>query len=174
MTRRPPLLMCAALILLASPVFAQGLYVGGGFGRTSFGTEVGVTATQVDDTAAGWKLFGGISSRFFGVEGGYRDFGTVKVNSLSFKSDTTAWDVAAFGRLRVPILDAFAKAGTMWWSRNTRVGSASDDATGTNFFWGMGVGVHLGPLGARVEWEWVKLPDPDKLSMVSVSGTLGF
>lgn len=106
---------------------------------------------------------------FLGGEGGYRDFVTFKANRQNFRSDSTAWDFAAFGRLRVPILDAFAKAGAMWWKRNTSVGSFNEETKGTDFFWGVGVGVHLGPFGARVEWEWVKLPEPDKLSMVSVS-----
>jgi len=176
MTRRLSFPMCVALVLVASPVLAQGLYVGGGLGRSSFGTEFGVTGqpTQVDETARGWQLFGVISSQFFGVEGGYRDFGTFKANRQNFRSDSTAWDFAGFGRVRVPILDAFAKAGAMWWKRNTSVGSFNEETKGTDFFWGVGLGVHLGPFGARVEWEWVKLPEPDKLSMVSVSGTLGF
>ena len=36
------------------------------------------------------------------------------------------------------------------------------------------LGVHLGLLGVRVEWEWVDVDEPDELSMVSLSGTIGF
>lgn len=172
-------LIGVALLVFASPGLAQGVYVGGGVGRTTFGTEVkGLTdqASALEETVNGWKVFGGGNSRFFGVEGGYRDFGTVDSNVLgaNFRSGTTAWDAAAMGRVRVPILDIFAKAGVMWWSRETSLGSASATAKGTDFFWGVGAGVHFGPLGVRVEWERVDIGEPDKLSMVSVSGTIGF
>jgi len=166
------------LLLASSPAAADGLYFGGGWGRTSFGADydiLGQTRT-IDETSKGWKLFGGVSEGFFGFEGGYRDFGTVKtdVAGVNVESGTTAWDAAALGRVRVPVVDFFAKAGAMWWSRNTKIGGAGGDTTGTDFFWGVGAGLHVAGLGVRVEWEWVKLDAPDKLSMVSVSGTLGF
>ena len=46
--------------------------------------------------------------------------------------------------------------------------------SGTDFFWGLGAGVHLGPIGARLEWESVEGGGPDNLSMVSLGATLGF
>jgi hypothetical protein len=169
----------ALLVFAASPVFAQGPYAGGGFGRTLFGTDVKGLVGQVrtiDEGATSWKVFGGAASRFAGIEGGYRDFGTVKTDfaGVNFQSGTTAWDVAGFARLRVPILDVFAKAGAMWWSRNSRLGSVTEDTKGTDFFWGVGLGLHFGPLGVRVEWERLEIGAPDTLSMVSVSGTIGF
>jgi len=172
-------LVALALVLTATPAVADGLYVGGGGGRTSFKVDLeGIWGQprSIDDSAKGWKAFGGVSESFFAVEGGYRDFGSASttIAGVNVESGTTAWDAAAMGRVRVPIVDMFVKAGVMWWSRDTSIGSIKDNTTGTDFFWGAGVGVHLGPFGARVEWEWVQLDSPDKLSMVSVSGTLGF
>jgi hypothetical protein len=60
----------------------------------------------------------------------------------------------------------------MFWSRDGKIGTLDD--SGSDFFWGLGAGVHLGPLGVRAEWESVMIDDPDGLSMVSLSGTLGF
>ena len=34
--------------------------------------------------------------------------------------------------------------------------------------------VHLGPIGARLEWESVEAELPDNLSMVSLSATFSF
>lgn len=180
MNRRLPVFVSLAfLVFAASPALAQGPYAGGGVGRTLFGTEVKGLIGQVrtiDEGATSWKVFGGAASRFAGIEGGYRDFGTVKTDfaGVNFESGTTAWDAAGFVRLRVPILDVFAKAGAMWWSRNSRLGSVTEDSKGTDFFWGVGAGLHFGPLGVRVEWEQLEIGSPDTLSMVSVSGTIGF
>lgn len=177
MIRRLPFLITLALFLFVSPALAQGFYVGGGIGNSFFSSEFDDALDQIqkiDENATAWKLFGGFSpTKFLGIEGGYRQFGTVSVGNL-YESKTTAWDVEGLGLIRIAIFDAFGKAGAMFWSRDTQVGSVSDDTSATDFFWGLGVGVHLGPLGVRAEWESVVIGDPDNLSMVSLSATLGF
>ena len=177
MKLRFPFLVALALFFFASPVLAQGLYVGGGIGNTFFSSEFDDALDQIqkiDENATAWKLFGGFSpNKFLGIEGGYRQFGTVKVGSL-YESKTTAWDVEGLGLIRIAIIDFFGKAGAMFWSRDTQIGSSTSDSSATDFFWGLGAGVHLGPVGVRAEWESVVIGSPDNLSMVSLSATLGF
>lgn len=165
----------------AAPVLGQRLYVGAGIGSSFYSSDFGEALDQIGkihENATAWKLFGGFSPhRFIGVEGGYRHFGKVKTNigSLGFESGTKGWDVEALGRLRIAILDLFAKGGLMFWSTDSTLGGTTvEDASGTDFFWGLGAGAHLGSLGARLEWESVESSTPDNLSMVSLSGTLGF
>jgi len=178
MTRRLPFLLFLALFLFTSPVVAQGFYVGGGIGNTFFSSEFEDALDQIkkiDENATAWKAFAGFSpSRFLGLEGGYRSFGSAKASLLGYESKTTAWDVEGLGLIRIAIFDAFGKAGAMFWKRETSIGSTSNDTSATDFFWGLGVGVHLGPIGVRAEWESVVIGSPDNLSMVSLSGTLGF
>jgi OOP family OmpA-OmpF porin len=183
MSRRFPFLVTLALFLFASPALAQKaqhFYIGGGIGNTFFSSEVEDALDQIkgiDDNATAWKLFGGFTpSRFLGIEGGYRDFGTAEVNvgSINYESSTKGWDIEALGLIRIAIFDAFGKAGAMFWSQDTKLGGAFDSSSGTDFFWGLGAGLHLGPLGVRLEWESVEIGGPDNLSMVSLSGTLGF
>jgi len=177
MNRGLPFLLALAFFLFASPVLAQGFYVGGGIGNTFFSSEFEDALDQIqkiDENSTAWKLFGGFSpSQFLGIEGGYRQFGTVKVGSL-YESKTTAWDVEGLGLIRIAIIDIFGKAGAMFWSRDAQIGSVSDDTSATDFFWGLGAGIHLGPLGVRAEWESVVIGSPDNLSMVGLSATLGF
>ena len=78
------------------------------------------------------------------------------------------------GRLQIVIVDIFAKAGLMYWSTDVTILGKSYDDSSTDFFWGLGAGVHLGPFGARLEWESVEADTPDNLSMVSLSATIGF
>lgn len=178
MIRRLPFILTLALFFFASPALAQGFYVGGGIGSSFYSSEFEDALDQIkkiDENATAWKLFGGFSpTSFLGLEGGYRQFGKVEVNSLNYEAKTTAWDVEALGLIRIAILDAFGKAGAMFWSKDVQIGSISDDSSGTDFFWGLGVGVHLGPVGVRAEWESVVIGSPDNLSMVSLSATLGF
>ncbi len=180
MTRRLSFLVALPLFFAASPVVAQGFYVGGGIGNTFFSSEYEDALDQlrkIDENATSWKLFGGFSpQRFFGVEGGYRHFGTVESDAggVAFESSTKGWDIEGLGRVRIAIIDIFGKAGAMFWSKDRKVDNSTDDSSGTDFLWGLGAGVHLGPIGVRAEWESVEVGDPDNLSMVSLSATLGF
>lgn len=167
-------------IFLTTNTYAQGIYLGAGIGNTFFSSEVNDALDQVKDiseNSTAWKIFGGVSlSDFLNVEGGYRSFGTVSSNisNITFESKTTGWDVEALGRIQILIIDLFGKAGAMFWSQDAGILGQKTEDSGTNFFWGLGAGVHLGPIGARLEWESVAISGPDNLSMVSLSATFGF
>lgn len=179
-------LTIAAIVLIALGSFAasahaKGMYFGAGIGNTFFSSDVEDAVEEIrdiDENATAWKLFAGFhGSRFFGVEGGYRSFGNIEttVSDQIFKSKTSGWDVEALGRVQIiKIIDLFAKAGAMFWSTEVTVLGQTADDSGTDFFWGIGAGVHVGPIGARLEWESVEGGGPDNLSMVSLSATLGF
>jgi len=179
-------LIIAAIVLIALGSFAanahaKGIYLGAGIGNTFFSSEIEDAVEEIrgiDENATAWKLFAGFhGSKNFGVEGGYRSFGTIEatVSEQVFKSKTSGWDVEALGRVQIiQIIDLFAKAGAMFWSTDVTVLGQTLGESGTDFFWGIGAGVHLGPIGARLEWESVEGGGPDNLSMVSLSATLGF
>jgi OOP family OmpA-OmpF porin len=172
--------LLAILAFGGSDAFAQGFYAGAGIGNTFFSSEVEDALDQIksiDENSAAWKIFGGyLAQKYIGVEGGYRDFGKVSstVSSELFESKTTGWDVEALGRLEIAIVDIFAKAGLMFWSTEVKLLGKTYDDSGTDFFWGLGAGAHLGPFGARLEWESLEGGAQDNLSMVSLSATLGF
>ncbi len=177
-------LMFVVLLLIISSfgsLYAQGFYIGAGIGNTFYGTEfkdLDNEITNLDENATGYKFFGGFSTpTIFGIEGGYRSLGTVKTNisNLSFESKTTGWDVCGMARLEVlMILDLFAKAGAFFWKTESGLVENLVGESGTAFTWGLGAGVHLGPIGARLEWENFQVADPETISMLSVSATFGF
>jgi hypothetical protein len=168
------------LLVFTMALFAQGFYFGAGIGNTFFSSEVNDALDQVkeiDENSTAWKIFGGLHlTDFLNAEGGYRSFGNVSSRIITdlFESKTTGWDVEGVGRLQIVILDLFAKAGAMFWSTKASFGGLNLDNSGTDFFWGLGVGAHLGSLGARLEWESVAIGGPENLSMVSLSATIGF
>jgi len=169
-----------ALSLAASTATAGGMYFGFGVGNTFFSSEYTDALDQIkkiDENSTAWKAFGGFNSdSFFSVEGGYRDFGKIESGSGDdlVTSKTSGWDIEAIGRLQIAIVDIFGKAGIMFWNSEATLGNQSDEGDGTDFMWGLGAGVHLGPFGVRLEWESLEVGGPDNLSMVSLSGTLGF
>ena len=77
------------------------------------------------------------------------------------------------GRLKISIVDVFAKAGAFFWKTEAG-GDVSGSNDGTAFLWGLGAGVRLGPIGVRLEWESMEVENPQNLSMLSLGATLGF
>jgi hypothetical protein len=182
--RHHVLIMTTILIALgfgASSAQARGMYFGAGIGNAFYSDDIADAEDEIrniDENSTAWKIFAGFhGSKFLGVEGGYRSFGSIEatISDQLFKSKTTGWDIEALGRIQIiSIIDLFGKAGAMFWSTDTTVLGQTVEDSGTDFFWGLGAGVHLGPIGARLEWESVEGGGPDNLSMVSLSATLGF
>lgn len=174
------IMACVILILIATNVFSEGFYVGAGIGNTFFSSEVQDAldqAREISDNSTAWKIFGGFHlTNFLNLEGGYRSFGNIssEISSDLFEIKTTGWDIEAQGQLKIIVVDLFAEAGIMFWSSDVTFLGRSLDESGNDFFWGIGVGAHLGPIGARLEWESVEIGSPDNLSMVSLSATFGF
>jgi len=170
------------LVLSLGTVFAQGIYIGASIGNTFFGSEFDLEdeVKDISENSTGYKFFGGFSSdSFFQLEGGYRNLGTVKVEvpgfSTTFESETTGWDVYGMGRFQIfNLIDLFAKAGAFFWKTESAFVGQTVGESGTAFAWGLGAGVHLGPIGVRLEWENFQVADPETLSMLSLGATFGF
>ena len=180
--RNLTIVIMAILICSFGSLSAQGLYIGAGIGNTFYGGEFTDIENQVKDiseNSTGYKFFAGFSTpSIFGVEGGYRNFGTVKtnINNFEFESQTTGWDVYGMAHFEVlMILDLFAKAGVLFWKTESGLVQATlGSETGTAFSWGIGAGVTLGPVGVRLEWENFQVQDPETLSAVMLGATFGF
>jgi len=168
------------IALIASSALAQGFYLGAGIGNTFYSSEVQDAVNQaqeISENSTAWKIFAGYHlDKFIGFEGGYRSFGNISsdVSNVTYESKTAGWDIEALGLYQISIIDLFGKAGVMFSSTKESAGSENTDDTSTNFLWGLGVGAHFGPVGARLEWESIAVDGPTNLSMVSLSGTFGF
>jgi OOP family OmpA-OmpF porin len=172
------IIVLSLIIAVLAPLPAMaGMYGGAAIGNSWFNVKPeAADIGEISESSTGWKIFGGFKNDgFLGVEGGYRDMGEVTYQDSGFSADskTNGWDIEAVGRVKVAIVDIFAKAGAFFWETKLG-GDASGSTDGTAFIWGIGAGVRLGPIGVRLEWESMEVKEPDTLSMLSLGATLGF
>jgi Outer membrane protein beta-barrel domain len=181
-----------AIVVIALPAAAAetGFYVGGGFGVTSLDANdfnPDYAGLRLEQNNFGFKLFGGYRFlKYFGVEGGYTDFGNVRVwegGNLDFYKEAdvgvTMWSGYAVGLIPVSgKVDFFGKLGYASYDVNNRVtddGETEDRSTsGTDLAYGAGINFRFKKLGMRIEGDWLKIPDTGGVFMVSGSLTYIF
>lgn len=126
--------------------------------------------------ATKWKAWGGVRPiPFLAIEADYIDLGNQFATypggstNLSYK----AWAGYAVGFLPIPVpyLDIFGKVGlTRWLSSYSQTGFiASQGDSGTEFAYGAGAQVHIGNVGARLEYERFKITATDGVNLVSLT-----
>ena len=167
------------ILIIAVGVQAQDFYIGAGIGNSFIATEITDVedqAQELDENATGYKFFAGLTTpTILGVEGGYRNFGTLSFAEYEFETKMTGWDVYGMGHFEIlGLIDLFAKAGFVFWKTESVFVESTFGETGTDFAWGLGAGVGLGPIGVRLEWENFVVEEPLTISMISLSATYGF
>ena len=174
------------LALLAAAPRAQaadnGFYLGAGVTRTDF--EVSVDDLDDEETLddSSFKLIAGFRPlNWLAVEANYMDLGSAQFEDGSGVSiDSTAITAAALFIAEFGLVDVYAKAGVAKWDSDFNlqgVGSASDD--GVEPLFGVGVGLHFGSVGARLEYEQFKTEGLDdyinnEIKTLSLSVTYTF
>jgi OOP family OmpA-OmpF porin len=152
------LAICAA----SSVGFAGPLYVGGSYGNTKI--ESDSTSFDFDANDPGWKVFAGFRFlKFFGVEGGYVDFGSPTDSNTTI--DASGWDAFGVGALPLGPIDLFAKVGAIRWSTDVDIPGKTISDDGTDAAYGVGVLFHISHIGIRAEYEQFKLQDSDIYSV---------
>ena len=109
-----------------------GPYVGGALGLVSVDDSEFDDDNNASQLFAGWQI-----NPYFGIEGGYTDFG--RSGGDLARSEIDGYSLAATGRL--PLTDSFAltaKAGRFWWDSDVRVGPFSDNFSGNELTYGVG------------------------------------
>jgi OOP family OmpA-OmpF porin len=179
------LLLIIALALGASAAHSDDdlFYVGAGVSRNQMSdiTNNGLTYSDIDKTS--WKLLAGIRPiSFVGAEADYMNFGGESSTFFGARyahSDSKAFAAYGVGFLPVPVpyLDLFVKAGLARWelqgSSNYPNSSLFYFSTnGTSFAWGAGAQVHLGMIGARLEYEKFNVANTGGAGIVSLDAVL--
>jgi hypothetical protein len=160
------------------------LYVGAGVSNDNLKD---ITATNSNLNSTNWKVWAGMRPiSVFAVEADYMRLGSQNVSSMFVSgTSTTHIDYKAFagyavGYLPIPMpyVDVFAKAGLARWTSSgassvfiapgsTTFFSLSEN--GTQFAWGAGGQLHIGNLGARLEYESFSIRNTSGANLVSLS-----
>ena len=154
------------------------LYLGAGVARDNL-RDIAATNSNLNST--NWKVWAGVRPiSVFAVEAEYMDLGSQTVNpNVEFRAHISyqAFAGYAVGFLPIPVrfLDVYGKAGLARWSSsgdvfefvNAPPPSLSDN--GTQFAWGAGAQLHIGNLGARLEYENLSIRNTNGANLVSLS-----
>jgi hypothetical protein len=156
-----------------------GFYLGGGIGPAFIESNLGNLDEQdvrLEEEKFAWKLFGGYRYRFVALEADYRDLGEVRdtFRNYNLSSKTTGFDLLALGLLPLGPVDLFGKAGLFFWNTDQQAVGRSDDRSGTDPAWGLGLGFRVWRLAVRFEFEKFEVELPDNLYMFSLGGAFLF
>jgi len=182
--RKPLLVLALALAAGAARADNGLLYVGAGISNDDLKD---VTATNSSLNSTNWKVWAGVRPiSLFAVEADYIDLGSQSVTSQFVSGSTSthlnykAFTGYAVGYVPIPLpyLDVFGKVGLARWTSSgsstvvappgpNQFFSLSDK--GTQFAWGAGGQLHIGNLGARLEYENFSIRNTDGANLVSLS-----
>jgi len=161
--------------LTMSPVnAADGLYLGAGIGVATVKDSIDTETLDANDAA--FKGFVGYRTNVLpivdlAIEGAYTDFGrpsqTLAGQNVQFK--LTGASVAGLLILPLGPVDLYAKGGAMSWRSERSNGASTSSQSGSDPFYGAGIGVYLWKVGIRAEYERFQIKDVDRLQMVSLS-----
>ena len=74
----------------------------------------------------------------------------------------------------MPFLDIYGKAGLARSKLNTNESGLATSNRGTEFAWGVGVQAHISLVGARLEYEDLKVPNSSGAKVASLSVFVDF
>lgn len=126
-----------------------------------------------DGNDVGYKLFGTyMFGDFFGLEGGYVDFGAPDSDFLgsTLSIEATGWNAYLVGNLPLgDTFDLFAKAGAVKWDADSFIdGTEAGTDDGNDLALSAGARLNIGSLGIRAEIDWYDIADADKAWMASI------
>src|SRR5262245_30616543 len=167
--------------LCIAPAYAAGggLYLGGGIGQA--GIKDNINTENFDSNDAAYKAF--IGYRFkalpiidLAIEGAYTDFGRPSQTFGAQRVESKLTGPSLAGLLMFPLgpIDLYGKGGAINWSQDITVGGSTSSRSGTDGFYGLGIGLNLGPLGLRAEYERFQIKDVDRVDLFSLSALFQF
>jgi opacity protein-like surface antigen len=172
----PALLAILLGFLLVSPAnAASGLYLGAGVGQTTVKDDTGAGTFDAKDPA--YKGFLGYRFNLIPIidlaaEVAYTEFGKPKQTVAGQDLQYKLHGASAAGLVIFPLgpLDFYGKGGMLSWkSEFSAPGATTTSTSGTDPFYGAGIGFQLWKVGIRAEYERFKIKDVDRVEMLSVS-----
>jgi len=167
-------------------------YLGAGISKdrlsdiTSLNNPSNTRAVFADIHNTSWKVLAGFRPiSLFALEADYLDLGSQTGGFISRngagRADAKAFAAYGVGFLPnpVPFLDLYGKVGLARWQLNGSGGVSPPQGTaidlvsfsdrGNEFAWGVGAQVHVGNIGARLEYESFNIPNTSGARVISLA-----
>ena len=189
---RTTLLSFVMVAAVAAPAAATelGFYVGAGLGVNSVNMSdfnPDYSDLRFEDDSHGFKVFGGYRLlRYLAFEVEYIDFGSVtswEGGNINYYAEAdvgiSTWNAHAVGLVPVSRkVDFFGKLGYASYDVDNTVtmfGDSEDRSeSGSCLAFGLGMSILSKKLGARVEGDWLEIPDTGGAFLLSASLTYRF
>jgi OOP family OmpA-OmpF porin len=187
---RKTLFILIFVVGLALPALAadkNGFSLGGGISSATISVEGmydEMDSGDFKDSDTGFKVFGGFRFlTFVGVEVGYMDLGAPTDSTggdepMDIEVSLNGYDAAVVGYLPLGPVDIFGKAGMFWWNGDVQEAlaqySADDLDSGSDPFYGIGVGVWLGQFNIRAEYELFDVEGTKDVNQISLGFSYTF
>ena len=177
------LIPLAAALLSGLPVSyahaASGLYLGAGLGQATVKDDTG--SGNFDASDAAFKVFAGYRFNLIPIidlaaEVGYTDFGKPSQDIGGQRAQFKLHGFDAAGLLIFPLgpIDLYGKAGVLSWSLDATAAGTTSSKTGSDPFYGAGIGFYLWKVGIRAEFEQYKIKDVDRVQMYTLNALFQF
>lgn len=156
-------------VLLAVPARAadSGFYLGAGVGQAQVKDQSFSESSTPYRAFAGYR-FGIIPLIDIAAEVGYMDLGKAENSAESVKGHGA--DASALLIFPITIFDLYGRLGVMQVNLDKTLNGVSTSSSGSAGVYGLGVGVRLGPIGVRAEYDRVDVKNISSadVGMVSV------
>lgn len=159
---------------------ADGLYLGVALGAATFKDSFNTATFEADDVAykafVGWR-FDAVPVVDIAVEAAYTNFGKpsqVIVPTTGGQAQSVEYKLhgpSLAGLLILPLgpVDLYAKGGVLDWKADRTVDGQTTGQSGTDAFYGAGIGFYLWRLGFRAEYERFQIKEIDRVHLLSAS-----
>jgi hypothetical protein len=171
--------LLAACFLITPVHAADGLYLGAGIGKAGIKDNINTDTFDEEDAAykafIGWR-FETLPALNFAIEAAYTDFGkpSQTLGGQRVERNLTGPSIAGLGILSLGPIDLYGKVGAIKWDMDTTSGGSTSNRSGTDGFYGLGLGFYLWKLGFRAEYERFQIKDVDRVDLLSVSALFQF
>ena len=158
---------------------ADGLYLGAGIGVATVKDQVNTETFDSDDASfkafVGWR-FDLVPVIDLAVEAAYTEFGRPSQRLAGQDVRFKLKGPSLAGLLIFPMgpVDLFGKAGVIEWKSDREVAGTTSSSSGTDAFYGAGVGFTVWKIGVRAEYERYQIKDIDRVDMFSLSALFQF
>ena len=159
----------------------NGIYIGAAVSQASVDVDLNSGATQlpIDGDNTKFKVIAGVRPLdWLAFEVNYVDFGSIDGASAGVSGDykLKGFDVFALGLFEIGLVDFYGKAGVIKLDQEASISNVNLPAYDDDGFdpaYGVGLQVHFGSIGARLEYEIFDIEDTDA-SLISLGVTWTF